>query len=97
LRAVNAVALGICRPLQNPHAFQPPDCSLCRCEGDTEFAGNARGGNEGIGGQQIDDPQGGIGGLASDLSLPLGKNYVDTTCTAQRVLRCASDSDQALT
>jgi hypothetical protein len=70
LRAVNAVALGICRPLQNPHAFQPPNCSLCRCEGDTEFAGDARGGNEGVSGQQIDDPQGGIGGLASDLSLP---------------------------
>src|SRR5260370_10956098 len=94
LRAVNAVALGICRPPQNPQTFQPADCSLCRGEGDTEFAGNARGGNEGIGGQQFDDPQGGIGGLASDLSLPLGKNYVDTTCTAQRVLRCASDSDQ---
>ena len=85
----------VCRPLQNPHAFQPPDCSLCRCEGDTEFAGNARGGNEGIGGQQIEDPQGGIGGLARDLSLPLGKNYVDTTCTAQ-LSRCTQMPDSRL-
>ena len=65
LRAVNAVAFGLCRLLHNFDTLQPLDCSLCGCEGNAQLVGNARGGDEWIGRQQIDNPQRGVGGLAS--------------------------------
>jgi hypothetical protein len=61
LRAVNAVAFGICRLLHNSDTLQPLDCALCGREGNAQLAGNARGGDERIGRQQIDNPQRSVG------------------------------------
>jgi hypothetical protein len=85
-RTVDAVAFGICRLLHNSDTFQPLDCALCGREGNAQFADNAGGGDEWISRQQIDNPQRSVGGLASYLPLPLGKNYVDACRPAQSFL-----------
>ena len=86
LRAVNAVAFGLCRLLHNSDALQTLDCALCGCEGNAQLAGNARGGDERICRQQIDNPKRSVCGLTSYLPLPLGKNQVDASRPAQSVL-----------
>jgi hypothetical protein len=65
LRAVNAVAFGLSRLLHNSDTLQPLDSSLSGREGNAQLTSYARGSNEWIGSQQINDPQRGVGGLAS--------------------------------
>ena len=44
LRAVNAVAFGLCRLLHNSDTLQPLDSSLSGREGNAQFAGKRPGG-----------------------------------------------------
>ena len=86
LRAVNAVAFGLCCLFHNSDTLQPLDGALCGRKGNAQLTGNAGGGDEWIRRQQIDNPQRSIGGLASYLPLPLGKNHVDAGRPAQSIL-----------
>src|ERR1039457_4439808 len=61
LRAVDAVAFGLCRLLHNSDPLQPLDCALCCSEGNAQLAGNPGGGDERIGRQQVDNPQRSVG------------------------------------
>jgi hypothetical protein len=83
LRTIDAVAFGLCRLLHNSDALQPLDSSLSGREGNAQLTSYTRGSNEWIGSQQINNPQRCVGGLASYLSLPLGKNHVMGTLRTQ--------------
>jgi hypothetical protein len=57
LSAIDTVPFGLCRLLHNSDTLQPLDGALCGRKGNAQLTGNAGGGDEWIGRQQIDNPQ----------------------------------------